>query len=379
FFHDLFGTAPDNGFSIFKTFGLLVALAVLSAARLLYLELKRRAEVGQFTAVPTKVTINAPLTPFDYLFNGLFGFFLGFKGGYIAQNLSEMQADPGSVLLSMKGNWLLGILGAAAFTGYYFWVDRQRKQAGTREEIQDIFPHHRVVDIATVAVISGIIGAKVFTIIDQPGAFFSDPLGQFFSGAGWTIYGGLIGGFLGCVLWLRWQKIPVVPALDAVAVGLIVSYGVGRMGCHFSGDGDWGIVAAAQPDWWFLPDWVWAYDYPRNVIQEGQPLPDCVGIYCKHLVPAVYPTPIYEITMAFAIGAILWSLRKRLTPLPGALFALYLVFNGVERFFIEKIRVNDEHSILGGMTQAEFIAVIFVVAGLAWLGLIWAKQRQVAR
>ncbi|MEL7251331.1 MAG: prolipoprotein diacylglyceryl transferase family protein [Bacteroidota bacterium] len=376
-FHDLFGTTPDNWLSIFKTFGLLVALAVLSAAYLLRLELKRRADIGQFSGSKAKVISNAPFTVQDYVLNGLFGFIVGFKLLYVTQHLAEMQADPSAVVLSTKGNWLGGILGAGLLTAYYYYIDHGRKSDGPEEVIKDIFPHDRIMDISTVAVISGVIGAKLFTVIEQPEAFFADPMGQLLSGDGWTIYGGLIGGFIGTYIYLRRKNIEILPVLDAVAPALIVSYGVGRMGCHFSGDGDWGIPAGPQPDWWFLPDWLWAQDYPRNVLNRGVEMAECVGRYCSHLPDPVYPTSVYETTMAFTIGLILWSLRKRVTPWPGLLFAIYLIFNGIERYFIEGIRVNDRHEVLGGFTQAEFIALILTAIGVVWtLWLLLGKKNK---
>ncbi|PSR13133.1 MAG: hypothetical protein C7N36_09190 [Bacteroidetes bacterium] len=375
-FHDLFGTAPDNWLSIFKTFGLLVALAVLVAAYLLRLELERRATVGQLPGVPVRVVRNAPMTPQDYVLNAVFGFVLGFKLLYIVQHLPEMQADPSGVLLSGKGSWLGGLLGAVLLSAYYYWQDQSRRREGVQEELKDLYPHDRIVDIATVSVVSGIIGAKLFTVIEQPAAFFADPMGQLFSGDGWTIYGGLIGGFIGATIYFRRKKIPVLPVLDAVAPALIIAYGVGRMGCHLAGDGDWGIAAAAQPDWWFLPDWLWAQDYPRNVLNRGVELANCVGKYCRHLVPAVYPTAVYETLMAFTIGGVLWVVRKPFTALPGLLFALYLLLNGAERFLIEKIRVNDRYEVLGGFTQAEFIALILVGIGLVWGGWLLVARRK---
>lgn len=379
-FHDLFGTAADNGWSIFKTFGLLVALAVLSAATLLKLELQRRAAIGQFAGVPAKVVSNVPLQPKDYLLNALFGFFVGFKGGYIFQHVAEMQADPGGVLFSAKGHLLGGIVGMVLLTAYYAFLDRKTRQQGIREEMRTLYPHDRIVDISTIAVVSGVVGAKLFTVIEQPAAFLADPMGQLFSGDGWTIYGGLIGGFIGVYAYLRRRGIAILPFLDAVAPGLIVSYGVGRMGCHFSGDGDWGITAAPQPNWWFLPDWLWSQTYPRNVLNRGVEMTECVGRYCSELPAGVYPTSVYEMAMAFTIGGILWAVRKPFTPLPGLLFALYLVFNGLERFSIEKIRVNDRHEVLGGFTQAEFIALILVAIGLVWGGgLVMAARGRAAR
>jgi prolipoprotein diacylglyceryltransferase len=287
-----------------------------------------------------------------------------------------MKADPGGVLLSLKGHWLAGIAGAVLLLAYYYWRDRKARQLGEQSELRDIYPHDRLTEIATVAVISGVVGAKLFTIIEDLPAFFTDPLGMLFSGAGWTIYGGLIGGFLGVTWYLRRKQIPALPVFDSVAPALIIAYGIGRLGCHFAGDGDWGIVAAAQPEWWFLPDWLWAYDYPRNVLNEGVLMEGCLGDYCHHLVPPVYPTPVYETTAAFTIGGILWSLRKRWQAIPGLLFCAYLVFNGIERFFIEKIRVNERYEFVGGLTQAEVIALGLILAGLAWGAWLWSRARK---
>ena len=374
-FHDLFGTQPDNWLSLFKTFGLLVATAVLSAAFLLQKELERRAGIGQFTAVPVKVISNAPFDLKDHVFNAVFGFFVGFKIIYIIQYLDEMQNDPSAVLLSLKGSWPGGLVGMILFIAYYLWEDKKRRQAGQQEEMKNLFPHDRIMDITTVAVVSGIIGAKLFTVIEEPIAFMNDPVGQLFSGDGWTIYGGLIGGFIGGYFYLKKKNIALLPFLDAVAPALIVSYGVGRLGCHFAGDGDWGIVATAQPDWWFLPDWVWSQDYPRNVLNRGVEMADCIDKYCNHLVPKVYPTAIYETFMAFIIGGILWAIRKPTTAIPGLLFAIYLIFNGMERFLIEGVRVNMKHDSLGGFTQAETIAIGLVVIGLVMAVWRWSRSR----
>lgn len=376
-FHDLFGTQVDNWLSLFKTFGLLVALAVVSAAFLLKKELERRSEIGQFSSKKVSIIRNAPLSIQDHVLNTIFGFILGFKLVYIIQNTAEMQNDPAAVLLSSKGHLLAGIVSAIAFTLYYLWKDKTHKAQGIQKETKDFFPHHRIMDITTVSVVSGIIGAKLFTVIEQPAAFMADPIGQLFSGDGWTIYGGLIGGFIGGSYYLRKKGIALVPFLDAVAPALIVSYGVGRLGCHFAGDGDWGIIAAAQPDWWFLPDWLWSFDYPRNVLNRGELMADCVGKYCHHLNPKVYPTAIYETIMAFSIGAILWALRKPLTKTTGLLFAIYLIFNGLERFMIEGIRVNIRHETLGGFTQAESIALGLILIGCIMAVWRWQKAKTI--
>ena len=166
--------------------------------------------------------------------------------------------------------------------------------------------------------------------------------------------------------------------MDAAAPVLALGYGIGRMGCHLSGDGDWGDPSdlADRPDWLsWLPDWTWTHHYPYNVINEGVPIPDCVGQYCYRLEPGVYPTPIYEIIMTFIIFAILWSLRKRIK-VAGLLFFIYLVLNGIERFAIETIRVNTDYTIFGiALTQAQIIAILFMLTGLVFSLIFWRRHQ----
>jgi phosphatidylglycerol---prolipoprotein diacylglyceryl transferase len=153
----------------------------------------------------------------------------------------------------------------------------------------------------------------------------------------------------------------------------MLAYGIGRIGCQVSGDGDWGIVnTAAAPS--FIPRWLWAYDYPNNVNGVGIPLTDgrpCFEGYCTVLPETVFPTPLYETIVCVAFFFLLWSLRSRLRP-AGMIFFLFLFLNGLERFFVEKIRVNVR--VLGDITQAEIIATVLMVAGVA--GMIWLRTRK---
>ena len=201
--------------------------------------------------------------------------------------------------------------------------------------------------------------------------FFQEPsLENFLSGL--TVYGGLIMGAFAVWLYARPKGLKFIHLADATAPGLMLAYGIGRIGCQVSGDGDWGIPnTAPKPDWMgFLPDWMWAYQYPNNVNSVGPKIPADSGMdvfegYGHYLDVPVFPTPIYETTMAVVIFAILWALRKRIT-IPGVLFGTYLMFNGFERFWIEKIRVNNKFDLLGmTVTQAEVISVLTFIGGLA--------------
>ena len=107
-----------------------------------------------------------------------------------------------------------------------------------------------------------------------------------------------------------------------------------------------------------------SYTYPQNVLNQGVPIDGCVGHYCRELAQGVYPTPVYEMVMSGIIFLILWALRKRLK-VHGMLMCVYLMLNGVERYWIEKIRVNARYDNFFGFqpTQAEIIAVLFFLAG----------------
>jgi prolipoprotein diacylglyceryltransferase len=159
---------------------------------------------------------------------------------------------------------------------------------------------------------------------------------------------------------------------------LLLAYGIGRLGCHFAGDGDWGIPSdlAQKPS--FLPDWLWSSSYAHNVLKTDTPIAGCDsaqwGDYCFQLGQAAYPTPLYEALACGLLFGILWMVRKKVK-IPGQIFALYLIFNGLERFFVEKIRVNNKMDILGfHPTQAELISTALFLSGvLLWL---WLGRRR---
>ena len=371
-FHAVLGTARDNWLSIFKTFGFFLLMAFLVAAQLLRWELRRRERIGQLSPVREQVRAGSGITIWDYLFNGFFGFALGYKIPYALNNFAAWQRDPSGVLLSGEGYLIPGIIGALAFLAYYYWQDRKEKTKPAYEK--DVLPSQLVGPITMAAAVGGILGAKFFAIIEYLPRFFEDPLGVLLSGDGLAIYGGLIGGALAVFLYLRRRGIPALPVTDAVAPALMAAYGVGRIGCQLSGDGDWGKAAGAVPEGWFLPDWLYSMRFPHNVIRAGEPIAGCDVEYCNQLTAGVYPTSVYETLMAFAIAGLLWALRKRLTPLPGVLFSLYLIFNGVERFFIEFVRVNDRYDVLGAqLSQAQIIAICFMLTGAFG---VWFFQRR---
>lgn len=380
--HYLIGTPLHNATSIVKTFGLFLVIAILTAAAMLMRELKRKEEEGLLIPVKVKAIEGAPASVIELLSNSLLGFVLAFKSVYIFSNFEDFKYDPADIILSGKGNWIAGILGALLFGGLKFWEKRREQLAEPREVELTIHPYERIGDITIMAAVFGIVGAKIFALAEGFSTMsFQQLVDSFFSGSGLAIYGGLITAFTVIYFYLRAKKITPVHVMDGVAPALMIAYGIGRLGCHFSGDGDWGIAnELAQPNWLsFLPDWMWAYDYPNNVIEGGDTphvqIEGCTGIYCTKLSPKVWPTSVYEFLMASALGGFLWAIRKRVT-IPGMLFSLYLIFNGFERFWIEKIRVNDKYEVLGlQTTQAEFISVIMMLLGIGGCVYLWMRHR----
>lgn len=378
FMHDVFGTEPDNFFSIIQTFGLLLALAFLGSAYVLYLEMKRREGLGQFKATKVKRVIGKSASVSELLTNGLIGFILGYKGVFAYQNWDAFLHDASAVILSPYGHAGGGLILGIAFAVWAWWQAERKKLPKPKVVVEKIRPHQRVGEITIVAAVSGIIGAKLFAIFESADtirAFLADPVNTLFSGSGLAVYGGLIVAFATVYWYVKKLGLKPIHMMDAVAPALMIGYAIGRLGCHFSGDGDWGIVNELDKPWWFfLPEWMWAYDYPHNVLNQGVPIEGCDFRYCRRLDPPVFPTPIWESIICTGLFFILWFLRKRLT-VPGMLFAVYLVLNGVERFFIEKIRVNETFVLMGmEMTQAELISFLTILTGLVFGGYLYKKH-----
>lgn len=235
-------------------------------------------------------------------------------------------------------------------------------------------PRELTTNIILVAAVSGVIGAKIFDVIEHLDQLFKDPIGTLFSFSGLAFYGGLITAAFTVSWYVEKHKIPWAVNADAVAPGLMLAYGVGRIGCQLSGDGCWGIVNPdPKPEWLsFLPDWMWAFNYPHNVINEGVLIPGCTRANCHVLPEAVFPTPFYETVMALILFGILWSIRKKFA-IPGFMFSTYLILNGIERLIIEQFRVNKRYDLLGlEVTQAIVIAVGLIIAGI--IGFFFFKK-----
>ncbi|MCH2045572.1 MAG: prolipoprotein diacylglyceryl transferase [Saprospiraceae bacterium] len=385
-FYDFFGV-DIPALALIQSYGFFLAMAFLVSAIWLNKELRRREKVGLLQPVKEEVKVGQPFTVADGIVNALIGFLLGYKGVYALFNPSIFNGNStkGALLSPYVGYWWAGIILAVLFV-YLKYRERQKAKEEYPEPQtieRDIYPHQRVGDIIIIAAVSGIIGAKILYLFGAPDEFHADPIGALFSGSGLTVYGGLILATFVVIYYAKQKKIPIRQLMDICAPAMILAYGVGRLGCHFSGDGDWGDPNPfKQPSW--LPDWMFAYNYPNNVLNEGIMMSECgyppsFGDYCHQLENPVYPTPVWEFMMAFIIFLILVALRKRIK-VHGLLFAIYLVFNGLERFMIEVIRVNAEYELLGvKLTEAQLIAIVLFFIGLIFTILLCRQQIQLQK
>jgi phosphatidylglycerol:prolipoprotein diacylglycerol transferase len=222
----------------------------------------------------------------------------------------------------------------------------------------------------------GIVGAKLYHVLETPRELFGDPAGQLFSRYGLAWFGGLIAGFAAFVWLAKWKKIPLLEMFDAGSAAAALGYGIGRIGCLLSGDGDYGVPTS-------LP---WGMSFPNGLVPTTE---------------RVHPTPIYELIAACAIAWFLWRLghlqilrgpfergvpeAKGLTvrvPIsdwafyrarpdsvttlmrwlrPGSVFAAYLLLTGAARFLVEFIRINPRSFF--GMSNAQAASLLSMMVG----------------
>ena len=173
------------------------------------------------------------------------GFVFGWKFVYLminADKLFDHLNTPQELLFNFQGNLIYGIVGALLFGGYYYWEINKKRLIEPQTKKVTIQPHEHMGSLLTVAAIGGIVGAKLFHLIEDPESlreFFSQPSLQSFIG-GLNIYGGLIIGGLSVAIYARIYNFNFLHLADATAPSLMLAYGVGRIGCQVSGDGDWG-------------------------------------------------------------------------------------------------------------------------------------------
>lgn len=202
------------------------------------------------------------------------------------------------------------------------------------------------IGIVAISTVAGVIGAKLWHVLETPQLLRQDPAGLLLDRAGFAWFGGLIAGILALVWQSRGAHLSKLGMLDLASPAAAVGYGVGRLGCLISGDGDYGIPTS-------LP---WGMSFPNGLVPTTQ---------------RVHPTPIYELIVALLIAWILWRLGKPDAAKPaGEITGAYLVLSGLARFLVEFIRINPK--VYWGMSNAQVASIGSVLAGIALV--LWARR-----
>ncbi len=427
---DWFGVKV-NALKIFYTFGIFVALAFVAGAYFFTLELRRKEKQGLLRYREETIIVGKPASLFDLFINGFIGFLFGYKilGVFLASRTEGV--DLQEYIFSSEGNLWGGIIVAGILVFLKYREKHSQKLPKPEKRSVRIWPHDRVGDIVIFALVFGILGAKLFDNLENWDRFIQNPIGNLLSPSGLTFYGGLICAGVAICIYAWKKEINLLHLTDAIAPAMMIAYAVGRIGCQVAGDGDWGIynsayisdfpghVVKATPQQFkeklteestyylsgnvtdasgarqnvtdrhaatlnevphrsfagpsFLPNWLFAYTYPNNVNEDGILMPDCNGRYCRALPQPVFPTPFYETVICSLLFLVMWLSRRKIR-VPGIMFSLYLILNGVERFIVETIRVNATYDIFGlHPTQAELISLMLVIAGTT--GLVFFSRR----
>jgi len=222
-----------------------------------------------------------------------------------------------------------GLMLALGFivTGIIF--RKELKRVGINVDLAD--------SVIIAALLGGIFGAKIYSVIEGIREYGLDSLKDFFSGAGLVWYGGLIGGTIAVVVTIKLKHQPILPIIDLIAPLPILGYAFGRMGCFLSGDGDYGPPS----------DLPWAMAFPNGTVPTTE---------------RVHPTPLYEIIMSLIAFAYLWKIRKK-TRGPGYMFGMFLILSGIERFIAEFWRITAK-VLFDVISVAQITGVLTIIIGI---------------
>ena len=243
-----------------------------------------------------------------------------------------------------------GFMLMVAFYSCYYFLNKDLKRLGYNPSLAG--------DIVFAAAVGGIIGSRIYFLLENFEQFLNDPIGMIFSGGGLVFLGGLLGGFLAVTYVIKKNNLRWGIFADLVAPLLILGYAIGRVGCLLVGD-DYGLPTHLA----------WGIEFPNGIppstyriFQTQYPWVDLSGFTPGVL--KVHPTQIYETLIGLGIFYYLYQKRTSVK-VAGSLFFTYLVMAGVERFMIEFLRINQKY--LFGLSGAQVISLIMISIGLWFL------------
>ena len=214
-------------------------------------------------------------------------------------------------------------------------------------------------DIIFWSAVGGVLGAKIYYLIENLDRTIQDPMGMIFSGSGLVFLGGLIGSIICVSIVLKNRNLPWYLFADIIAPLIMIGYAIGRLGCFLVGD-DYGLPSS-------LP---WAVSFPEGLppttissFAAYYPWIDTSGINSE--VFKVHPTQLYESAVGILLFLFLWSRRKK-NQKAGTMFFSYLLLAGIERFFIEFLRTNEKY-LFDTFSGAQMISFLMILVGSYFL------------
>ncbi|MCB2154929.1 prolipoprotein diacylglyceryl transferase [bacterium] len=270
------------------------------------------------------------------------------------------------VLIQIGDSFFIGTYGVMVALGLLVAVTLASWRARRRGIAPD-----RVFDLALVAVIGGLVSARIFFIFLEWETFKTDPMSILLSRTGFVFLGGLIGAVICCIIFLRWRKIPILPMGDIVAPSIAIGHAFGRIGCHFAGccfGGQCNSPFAIHIEPHTQPNGLPFYNAFEDQLSRGV-IPPGAG----HSL-GIWPVQLMESAGLFLIGfALLWfATRPRR---PGQTLALYVIGYALLRFLLEFLRGDAERGLwLGGLlSTSQILSLLMVPIGV---GLLWWSHKQ---
>ncbi len=217
---------------------------------------------------------------------------------------------------------------------------------GLREARRRGFDPERVHSLILWAALGGLVGARLFHVIDRWDLYAGEPLRTLYVWeGGLAVYGGLIGGVLVGFAYARWLGLPAWRLADALAPGMILGQALGRLACIPNGDA-YGAPTDAP--------WAFVYTNPAAMVP-----PDLLG-------KPLHPYPVYELLFDLALLGLLWKLRD-VYKTDGLLFLTYAGVYAVGRFLLTFFRMEEVWFF--GLQEAQVVALavlVVVVPLVSW-------------